>query len=41
MSSVDWERLVRALCLVIGGEAFTVMRDSCQLDAGKATAGSG
>jgi AcrR family transcriptional regulator len=38
MTSDEWERLVRGLCLVIGGEPFIVMRDVCHLDADQATA---
>jgi AcrR family transcriptional regulator len=32
----DLKRLQAALCLVMGGEAFTVLRDVCQLDAEQA-----
>ena len=31
-------RLEAALCLVMGGEAFTVLRDVCQLDPDEAIA---
>src|SRR4051794_32446034 len=36
--SVERQRLESALCLVIGGEAFTVLRDVCGLDADDAIA---
>jgi len=38
MTAAEWQRLIGALCLVLGGEAFTVMRDVCHLDADQATA---
>jgi hypothetical protein len=34
----DRERLEAALCLVMGGEAFTVLRDVCHLDPEQAVA---
>lgn len=34
----DYQRLEAALCLTMGGEAFTVLRDVCQLDADQAVA---
>ena len=34
----DRQRLVSALCLVMGGEAFTVLRDVCQLEPDEAIA---
>ena len=34
--STDLQRLAAALCLVTGGEAFTVLRDVCQLDTDQA-----
>jgi hypothetical protein len=37
LSDVDWQRLEAALCLVLGGEAFIVMRDICHLDPDEAT----
>ena len=38
MPSSDRQRLVAALCLVVGGEAFTVLRDVCQLEPAEAVA---
>jgi AcrR family transcriptional regulator len=38
MSDADLQRLQAALCLVMGGEAFTVLRDVCQLDPDQAVA---
>jgi AcrR family transcriptional regulator len=34
----DYQRLQAALCLVVGGEAITVLRDICQLDTDQAIA---
>ena len=34
----DRDRLEAALCLVMGAEAFTVLRDVCQLDSEDAVA---
>jgi len=36
MPDVDLRRLEMALCLVLGAEAFTVLRDVCHLDADEA-----
>lgn len=38
MADDDRRRLEAALCLVMGGEAFTVLRDVCKLDADEAIA---
>jgi AcrR family transcriptional regulator len=38
LSEVDYQRLEAALCLTMGGEAFTVLRDVCQLDTEQAVA---
>jgi len=38
LPDAERERLEAALCLVIGVEAFTVMRDVCQLDSAQAIA---
>lgn len=38
MADVDQRRLEAALCLVTGGEAFTVLRDVCQLEPDEAIA---
>jgi AcrR family transcriptional regulator len=36
--TADFQRLEAALCLTTGGEAFTVLRDVCQLDPDQAVA---
>jgi AcrR family transcriptional regulator len=38
VSNADRRRLEAALCLVMGGEAFTVLRDVCRLDPDEAIA---
>ncbi|HZP28681.1 MAG TPA: TetR/AcrR family transcriptional regulator [Acidimicrobiia bacterium] len=38
MPAAEWQRLQAALCLVIGGEAFTVLRDVCHLEPDEAIA---
>jgi AcrR family transcriptional regulator len=38
MPAGDFKRLQTALCLVLGAEAFTTLRDVCQLDADDAVA---
>ncbi len=38
MSDEDLRRLEAALCLVMGGEAFTVLRDVCHLEPDEAIA---
>jgi AcrR family transcriptional regulator len=38
MPDADFQRLEAALCLVTGGEAFTVLRDICGLEADEAMA---
>jgi AcrR family transcriptional regulator len=38
LPSADRQRLVSALCLVMGGEAVTVLRDVCQLEPDEAIA---
>jgi hypothetical protein len=38
MSDADLRRLEAALCLVMGGEAFTVLVDVCRLDPDEAIA---
>ena len=38
LADPERRRLQAALCLVMGGEAFTVLRDVCQLDPDEAIA---
>lgn len=38
LPDADYQLLEAALCLTMGGEAFTVLRDVCQLDAEQAVA---
>ena len=38
MDEADYRRIEAALCLTIGGEAFLVLRDVCQLDTDEAVA---